>query len=67
MARAIINIKCTPAMTAVLAELGGLPIYFILDPSRIKFFHRIMYILPETRLCKQIFLAMANEYSDGMT
>ena len=66
VARAVMNIRCTPAMSAIIGELGWLPIQLILDRFRVKFFHRMMYDVPETRLCKQVFLALANNYASGM-
>ena len=64
-AKAILSIKSCPAMSATLGELGWLPIDLILNRHRVKYFHRMKYNLMETRLCKQVFMKLNNDYLDG--
>ena len=65
MAKAIMQVKSSPAVTAVLGELGWLPLELSLDKFRLKYYHRMRYDVPDTRLCKQIFDDMANGYLDN--
>ena len=64
MAKAILNIKSNPAMSATLRELGWLPIDHNLNRYRIRYYHRIRYNLSETRLCKQVFNDLYADYID---
>ena len=65
MAKAIIGVRSMPAVTAVLGEFGWLPLKLVLDRIRVKYFHRIKYDMPESRICKQVFNRLVGAYSDG--
>ena len=52
-------------MVATFGELGWLPLNLVLDRIRIKYFHRMRFCLPETRLCKQIFNDLFSGYSEN--
>ena len=58
MAKAILQVRSSPVAAATIADLGWLPINMILERMRIKYFHRMKFDLPNTRLCKQIFDAL---------
>ena len=64
MAKAIMGVRSSPAVSAVLGEFGWLPLKLILDRIRIKYYHRLNYDLPDSRLCKQVFNELLGSY-DG--
>ena len=58
----------TPAITATLGELGWLPCNLILNRHRVKYFCRLKFGIPDTRLCKQVFTDMeSNFYNNTST
>ena len=65
MAKAILQIRSTPASVATLGDLGWLPINVILDRARAKYFHRLKHELPQTRLCCRLFDDMMESFNDN--
>ena len=65
MAKAILQIRSTPASVATLGDLGWLPINVILDRARAKYFHRLKHELPQTRLCCRFFDDMMESFNDN--
>ena len=66
IAKAILQVKSSPSTTATLGELGWLPINVYLERKRVKYFHRMKFDLPDTRLCKQIFDTLLDARNDDL-
>lgn len=53
MAKAILSIRCMPSMTAVIGEMGWLPINDYMDTLRISYYTHLQHMEP-SRLTKKI-------------
>lgn len=67
MAKAILQVNSSPSMAATIGELGWLPCNVYLEHIRVKYFHRMKFDLPDTRLCKQIFDSLFEPNSGNTT
>ena len=65
VARAILQVRGTPAMVATLGEFGWLPLITILNKQRVKYYHHVKYNIPANRLCKRVLCDLETNFHSG--
>lgn len=65
IARAVLQIKASPAYIATIGDLGWLPLSLEADELRLNYFHYLKHTVKNGRLCKQVLCEMLSRFQQG--